>query len=1477
MLASRVRRLLASAGISILCAIPAVAAPFNNVPVVDLPVRGTDGEVFWDAHPYNPKNRDGYHATTNPLPPVVINSPGINGVPGTVVDLASGGSIISTITAAKSVVNGKDGNVTVRLAPGGTYAGFSMNGLHNVHIICPSATNSPDTRPIINGEINLTMGLLTGMAGLDIATYYSTVDSALDTDKAGTGEAWQLFRNPASNIYFHNIRIEHNSLHSRLWRVRNVLFDNCTFKSRYPTTAEKHHRGSLIGAMGNRNVAFLNCEFKGNSENAFYLDGSQCNIVHNCTFPLDVSSDPANNDSDNPVGYNAGPLLLCNDDFTESRTYAPFDKINYEEELNAKYNVIASCAFTGTGQALAQFTGEALLFIGNTHTGSVNDAITWTSRSGSGKLLDDPDFHYNYSGLKVLGNTISGILVSAVSINHAGANTDLGSFLVGDSPAYMGGYRIAGNTISLGAKPLVVESIPPAALPYWHDAGIVGGNVLSGNGTLNLSFGMDHPAPAQPTGLAASAVSTSAIDLAWADACDEETAYYVERSATGQDGSWSLVSALAMNSTGFRDTGLASGTTYYYRVGAVSDYGITYSPVASAASFAVGTPATPSGTTATPLSVNSAQVTWTDNSDNETGFVIERALAAGGPWTQAGTVAAGVATFRDSGLLRSTEYFYRVVAANGGILSSASPTSAATTLSSNPNLVSNSSFESATAVSPYPPSDWQERSYLTRDATVARTGNASWAASVTGTGVYTFSTKCGPLEPNTEYTLSGYVRASGVTSGAGFRLEASVGGIAKSTPWLVNNSAQWQEIKIVFTTSSNSTLAYLRVYPEVNAGKAWLDDVSLRKTDASAPAPAAPAGLSATALDDARVVLAWTDNSTSETEFRIERSPTGSGAWTEVGRIGEGGTAFTDTGLTSETSYHYRVCAANEGGASGYSNTASATTLAPAIPAPPTSLTATTTSLDQVNLAWTDNSQNESYFQIERSATSAAGPFAHVATVASGVVTFTDRGLTATTNYWYRIRATNPTGPSAYTNVAAVTTLTTYPNLIQNPSFELAPISSYWLARTYMTTDTSVKYSGTTSWKASAIGLNSNYNNLNTWGPLENNTTYHLEAYVLSSSNLTGNGLRLDISGGPVVNTGWAVKDSTVWQKISADFTTTTVGAPIFRLYVDITAGNAWIDALQLVKTGSPAQTAPAAPTAVTAAAASGSAVSLSWNDASTNETGFKIERSPDGATGWIQVAIAPAEATSFTDTGLTVGTTYFYRIYSYNSAGNSTFSSVAQAVTAGAVPAAASSLSAVPTSGSGSTSITLTWADNSSNETGFRVEKALSASGPWTQATSVSQGVTTATVGSLASLTTHYFRVVAFNAGGDAAPSATAAAKTYFPSGTTADANANGCSDFLEYALAITDASTLVANLPVADVDAQNYLTLSFVRPEPAPPDAEYQLWASDDLAAWTQIANPAAAATVNGTTAAVVFKDSATLGGKPKRFLKLVVVQIP
>ena len=104
-----------------------------------------------------------------------------------------------------------------------------------------------------------------------------------------------------------------------------------------------------------------------------------------------------------------------------------------------------------------------------------------------------------------------------------------------------------------------------------------------------------------------------------------------------------------------------------------------------------------------------------------------------------------------------------------------------------------------------------------------------------------------------------------------------------------------------------------------------------------------------------------------------------------------------------------------------------------------------------------------------------------------------------------------------------------------------------------------------------------------------------------------------------------------------------------------------------------------------------------------------------------------------------------------------------------------------------------------------------------------------------------------------------------------------SGAMDNITQALAITDAVTLAANLPVANVDVQNFLTLSFVRPEPAPADAEYQLWASDDLTTWNQVANPATSITPNGATGTVVLKDSAPLAGKSKRFLKLVVVQKP
>ncbi|HEU4420451.1 MAG TPA: fibronectin type III domain-containing protein, partial [Planctomycetota bacterium] len=89
--------------------------------------------------------------------------------------------------------------------------------------------------------------------------------------------------------------------------------------------------------------------------------------------------------------------------------------------------------------------------------------------------------------------------------------------------------------------------------------------------------------------------------------------------------------------------------------------------------------------------------------------------------------------------------------------------------------------------------------------------------------------------------------------------------------------------------------------------------------------PAAPTGLSATAVGGNRIDLAWTDNSSNETGFGIERSTDGSNFF-PAGSVGSNNTTFSDTGLSPGTPYWYRVFATNAAGASGYSNVASATT-----------------------------------------------------------------------------------------------------------------------------------------------------------------------------------------------------------------------------------------------------------------------------------------------------------------------------------------------------------------------------------------------------------------------------------------------------------------------------------------------------------------------------------------------------------------------
>lgn len=88
------------------------------------------------------------------------------------------------------------------------------------------------------------------------------------------------------------------------------------------------------------------------------------------------------------------------------------------------------------------------------------------------------------------------------------------------------------------------------------------------------------------------------------------------------------------------------------------------------------------------------------------------------------------------------------------------------------------------------------------------------------------------------------------------------------------------------------------------------------------------------------------------------------------------------------------------------------------------------------------------------------------------------------------------------------------------------------------------------------------------------------------------------------------------------------------------------------------------APTDLTATTQSTTSIRLDWTDKSDNETGFRVERSPDGSSGWSEVTATAADVVSYDDTGLAAGTTYWYRVCATSGGGDTAFSNTADATT---------------------------------------------------------------------------------------------------------------------------------------------------------------------------------------------------------------------
>lgn len=208
-----------------------------------------------------------------------------------------------------------------------------------------------------------------------------------------------------------------------------------------------------------------------------------------------------------------------------------------------------------------------------------------------------------------------------------------------------------------------------------------------------------------------------------------------------------------------------------------------------------------------------------------------------------------------------------------------------------------------------------------------------------------------------------------------------------------------------------------------------MDELRLGATAASVmptvgvAAPAAPSALTATSILDSEANLTWTDNSSNETQFVIERSPNGTTGWKIVGTPDPGTVSFTDTGLSALTTYYYRIRAENGGGASAVSATANVTTPAALVVTPaPSGVTGVADSFSEITVSWNDNSPAEEGFRVERSPDGTTG-WTNVAELGMDITSFQNVGLTAATTYYYRVTALaagNNSAPSAAANAATI-------------------------------------------------------------------------------------------------------------------------------------------------------------------------------------------------------------------------------------------------------------------------------------------------------------------------------------------------------------------------------------------------------------------------------------------------------------------------
>jgi hypothetical protein len=213
----------------------------------------------------------------------------------------------------------------------------------------------------------------------------------------------------------------------------------------------------------------------------------------------------------------------------------------------------------------------------------------------------------------------------------------------------------------------------------WHIQVLGAGTTTSSNFTVTASYqGSGLTVPAAPSQLVATPVSSSQVNLTWSDNSANETGFRIRRRLQSSS-TWTLIhTTAAPNVISYQDSFLSPGTSYVYYVTAINVAGESTNSNESTATTLSGGGTVP----VAPISSSQIRLTWTDNSNNETGFRVRRRTGTTGTYSDVGTVAANITTFLNSGLTANTTYTYQVIAVNDTGNSTGSNESSATTSTS---------------------------------------------------------------------------------------------------------------------------------------------------------------------------------------------------------------------------------------------------------------------------------------------------------------------------------------------------------------------------------------------------------------------------------------------------------------------------------------------------------------------------------------------------------------------------------------------------------------------------------------------------------------------------------------------------------------------------------------------------------------------------------------------------------------------------